>query len=93
MSNVIDNHFANWNQAINLSGDRAVIAGFVTFAYDMAQETRTLLADGDLEQLASDVVYSAKQAGDVVSEAEAVEWLTSRRAELIEALDEAIAGK
>lgn len=81
MKTTLDIFFANWNDA------NTATQGFVAFTYDYAQETRTQLADSDLEQLASDVAYAANEAGHDVTAEQAETWLTENRGELIEAID------
>lgn len=80
----ISTHFAGWGDASSPA------TGFVAFAWDMAQETHTALADGAgaaFEQLASDVAYSINQTdGERVSDADAAAWLLEHRARLVDAL-------
>lgn len=89
---VIESTFEQWGDPFDgWSG------GFAQWAWDMRRETRTALADGDVADIARDVVYTVAQhvsnetAARRVTDEEVAAWLLDRRPELIAALDESLA--
>lgn len=92
---IITEHVREWGNT-GPRGQLSIGGGFVSWCWDVRQETRTALADGEFDQLASDVAYSVDSAyrSDLalraVTDEEAAEWLAYHRDELIEAIDESL---
>jgi len=83
-AHIIDAHMTAWNGTTGAHLDACT--GFGVWAQDVLEETRAALVDGDIEQIAADVVYSLAQAHHEVTEYQATEWLQENREGLIAAM-------